>query len=178
MKKSAVGFLIVFSAMAVGCTSKEEKSIGTEDQAVIDDVEMKQLFGDKTPEEMKKENDAKAKESMARVIENNEKQTEERKKWEEKVAELGGMEEEYVEITHSLNTEGFVANVIGNINKAGETVKMPVELNDILGSGDVVIVGTSVKNGDVLMVTRVYQDYETKEGEYKFDRVIYRKSLE
>lgn len=174
MRKSVIGFLIAFSViLAVGCTSKEEK-----EEAAIYDEKMKQVFGDKTPEEMKKENDADAKESMDRVIENNEKQAEESEKWEAKVDELGGMEEEYAEIAYFSNTEGLVANVIENINKAGETVKLPVELNDILDIDDVVIVGTSVKNGDVLMVTLVHQDHETKEGEYKFDRVIYRKSLE
>lgn len=63
------------------------------------------------------------------------------------------------EISYSSYDENLYATVINNISKLGETVKMPVELNDILGSGDVVILGTSIKNGEVLQVTKVHQDH-------------------
>ena len=176
MKKSAVGIIFVFSTMLiVGCTNKEEQAkIDAEEQAY--EEEMKLIFGAKTPEEREQEMEEREKESLDRIIGNNKKQAEERSIWEEKATKIRGMEEEYAVITRS--TEGLVANVIENINKVGVTVKMPVELIDILGSGDVVILRANFKNGDILMVTKLDQDSETRVGEYKYDGVIYRKPLE
>lgn len=176
MKKLMVGFLIASSViLAFGCTSKEEQAkIEAEEQAKVD-AEIIQMFG-KTPEEMEKDNESSLREANDKVIENNKKQAEERNGWEIMVDKLGGMEQEYAEISNSSYDENLYATVINNISKLGETVKMPVELNDVLGSGDVVILGTSIKNGEVLQVTKVHQDHNNTQ-EYIYEGVVYTKEL-